>query len=53
MGREEWKITDLDLEKPFEASVMLTGRALEHWSKDEGLKAAEVYSSTWVVGPDS
>ncbi|CAK9022352.1 unnamed protein product [Durusdinium trenchii] len=37
----EWKLTDLDLDSPAEATLVMTGRALEHWSST-GAKVGDI-----------
>ncbi|CAE8607145.1 unnamed protein product, partial [Polarella glacialis] len=32
----EWTLTDLDKERPCEATVVLVGRAVEHWASQDG-----------------
>lgn len=38
----EWKITDLDPQAPAEASVILTGRAFEHWGNGKEVKVGQI-----------
>ncbi|CAJ1345653.1 unnamed protein product, partial [Effrenium voratum] len=39
----EWKLTDLDLDIPAEATLMLLDRAREHWSLQE-VKAGDIFA---------
>lgn len=42
-GKEfaQWTLTDLDAQSPQQATLVLMGRALEHWSRKEGLGRAQ------------
>jgi hypothetical protein len=49
----EWTLTDLDIRNPQKVSLMLAGRALEHWAKRDGAgrKQATLGSIIAVLNP--